>query len=119
MSPCRPCTNAGVCVIPSIRHIRSTRTSGSMSICSSGLTMSWPPARWVHSRRYGISTGLFDPSVLNAGGDALAYQAWSFSTPDGRRQVTVAVTPGLNRDLDRIVEAFVDHAVCSGYAAQP
>ena len=75
------------------------------------------------ARKYGLGlswrTTPCGVLVYGNDGDALAYQASSFSTPDGRRQVTVAVTPGLNRDLDRVVEAFVDHAICSGHAAQP
>jgi hypothetical protein len=31
--------------------------------------------------------------VYGNDGDALAYQSWSFSTEDGRRQVTIALTP--------------------------
>jgi D-alanyl-D-alanine carboxypeptidase len=45
--------------------------------------------------------------------DALAYQAWSYSTLDGRRQVTVAVTPDFRADLDDLVDAYVDRVVCS------
>ncbi|WP_433721045.1 serine hydrolase domain-containing protein [Actinoplanes sp. CA-051413] len=75
------------------------------------------------ARTYGLGlawrTTACGVQVYGNDGDALAYQAWSFSTPDGRRQVTVAVTPGLNRDLDRVVEAFVDHAICSGHEKQP
>ncbi|GAA1038346.1 serine hydrolase domain-containing protein [Virgisporangium ochraceum] len=50
--------------------------------------------------------------VYGNDGDALAYQAYSFSTEDGRRQVTVAVTPNHRTDPDDAVEALVDAVVC-------
>jgi D-alanyl-D-alanine carboxypeptidase len=45
-------------------------------------------------------------------GDALAYQSWSFSTQDGRRQVTVALTPNFLGDPDDAVDAFLERAIC-------
>jgi D-alanyl-D-alanine carboxypeptidase len=42
----------------------------------------------------------------------MAYQAWSYSTLDGRRQVTVALTPEFRGDLDDAVDALVNRAVC-------
>jgi D-alanyl-D-alanine carboxypeptidase len=48
-------------------------------------------------------------------GDALAYQAWSFSTEDRRRQVTMTLTPEFNGDpddLDDAVDAFLNEALC-------
>jgi D-alanyl-D-alanine carboxypeptidase len=67
-------------------------------------------------RRYGLGLAWYDTScgvrVYGNDGDALAYQSWSYSTVDRRRQVTVALTPGLNRDLDDAVDAFLDKAVC-------
>jgi D-alanyl-D-alanine carboxypeptidase len=67
-------------------------------------------------RAYGLGLAWRDTScgvrVYGNDGDALAYQAWSYSTPDRRRQVTVALTPGLSRDLDKAVDAFLDEAVC-------
>lgn len=51
--------------------------------------------------------------VYGNDGDALAYQAWSYSTPDGSRQVTIAVTPDFRADLDDLVDAYVDQVVCS------
>ena len=45
-------------------------------------------------------------------GDALAYQSWSFSTEDLRRQVTIALTPDFHGDLDDAVDAFLDKAIC-------
>jgi D-alanyl-D-alanine carboxypeptidase len=49
--------------------------------------------------------------VYGNDGDALAYQAYSFSTHD-RRQVTVAVTPNFDGDIDDAVTAFVDSVIC-------
>jgi D-alanyl-D-alanine carboxypeptidase len=67
-------------------------------------------------RAYGLGLAWRDTScgvrVYGNDGDALAYQAWSYSTPDRRRQVTVALTPGLSRDLDNAVDAFLDKAIC-------
>jgi D-alanyl-D-alanine carboxypeptidase len=67
-------------------------------------------------RAYGLGLAWRDTScgvrVYGNDGDALAYQAWSYSTPDRHRQVTVALTPGLSRDLDNAVDAFLDKAVC-------
>ena len=45
-------------------------------------------------------------------GDAVAYQSWSFATPDLRRQVTVALTPDFTADLDDAVEDFLDQVFC-------
>ncbi|WP_306215335.1 serine hydrolase domain-containing protein [Actinoplanes sp. RD1] len=48
-------------------------------------------------------------------GGTLTYQAWTFSTEDGGRQVTVAVTPDLRRDPVAVfaaVNAFLDAALC-------
>ena len=50
--------------------------------------------------------------VYGNDGDALAYQTWSFSTPGGRRQVTIAITTGPVRDLDAEVGAVLDEALC-------
>jgi D-alanyl-D-alanine carboxypeptidase len=50
--------------------------------------------------------------VYGNDGDALAYQAYSFSTADRRHQVTVAVTPDFRADPDDVVDAFVDEAIC-------
>jgi D-alanyl-D-alanine carboxypeptidase len=67
-------------------------------------------------RAYGLGLAWQDIScgvrVYGNDGDAVAYQAWSYSTPDRHRQVTVALTPGLSRDLDDAVDAFLDKAVC-------
>ncbi len=50
--------------------------------------------------------------VYGNDGDALAYQSWSFSTEDGRRRVTVALTPDFRGDPDDAVDAFLNHAFC-------
>lgn len=66
--------------------------------------------------RYGLGLAWRDLTcgvrVYGNDGDALTYQAWSFSTEDRRRQVTVAVTPDFSADLDRPVDAFLDKAFC-------
>jgi D-alanyl-D-alanine carboxypeptidase len=65
---------------------------------------------------YGLGLAWRDTScgvrVYGNDGDALAYQSWSYSTPDGRHQVTVSFTSGLHRDLDGAVDAFLDQAIC-------
>jgi D-alanyl-D-alanine carboxypeptidase len=50
--------------------------------------------------------------VYGNDGDALAYQAYSFSTADTRRQVTVAVTPDFGANPDDTVDAFIDKTIC-------
>jgi D-alanyl-D-alanine carboxypeptidase len=66
--------------------------------------------------RYGL--GLFFRTtpcgvrVFGNDGDALAYQAWSYSTLDGSRQVSIAVTPNFDADRDSLVDDNVDQAVC-------
>ncbi|WP_308032941.1 serine hydrolase domain-containing protein [Streptomyces solaniscabiei] len=45
-------------------------------------------------------------------GDALAYQSWSFSTGDRRRQVTIALTPDFRGDPDDAIDALLDKAFC-------
>jgi D-alanyl-D-alanine carboxypeptidase len=52
-------------------------------------------------------------TVFGNDGDALAYQAWSYSTLDGSRQVTIALTPNLQANLDDLVDHYVDQVVCS------
>ncbi len=67
-------------------------------------------------RKYGLGLAWLDTTcgirLYGNDGDALAYQAWSYSTEDGRRQVTVALTPNHTADLDDAVEALLDKAVC-------
>jgi D-alanyl-D-alanine carboxypeptidase len=66
--------------------------------------------------RYGLGLSWHDTAckvrVYGNDGDALAYQAYSFSTEDTRRQVTIAVTPHLPDNPDASVDAFVDRAIC-------
>jgi len=50
--------------------------------------------------------------VYGNDGDALAYQAWSYSTPDLRRQVTIALTPNFRGNPDAAVGTFLDEAFC-------
>jgi hypothetical protein len=50
--------------------------------------------------------------VYGNDGDALAYQSWSPSTEDRRRQVTVAFTPDFRGDPDDAVDAFLNKALC-------
>ncbi|MEV8334220.1 hypothetical protein [Streptomyces niveus] len=45
-------------------------------------------------------------------GDALAYQAWSYSTADGRRQATVGLTSKRPADPADAVHALLDDAFC-------
>jgi D-alanyl-D-alanine carboxypeptidase len=71
----------------------------------------------VEGRRYGLGLAWRNTTcgvrVYGHDGDALAYQSWSFSTEDRRRQVTVAATPGLGRDLDTAVDALLNKAFCA------
>ncbi|NIK54800.1 serine hydrolase domain-containing protein [Kribbella shirazensis] len=66
--------------------------------------------------RYGLGLTWHDTAckvrVYGNDGDALAYQAYSFSTEDTRRQATVAVTPHLPDNPDDSVDAFLDRAFC-------
>ncbi|WP_405425902.1 serine hydrolase domain-containing protein [Micromonospora sp. NBC_00617] len=58
----------------------------------------------VESRTHGLGLALRDTPcgvrVYGNDGDVLAYQAYSFSTHDRRRQVTVAVTPNFDGNID-------------------
>ena len=53
---------------------------------------------------YGLGLSWHDTScgtrVYGNDGDALAYQAYSFSTADARRQIAVAVTPNFTNNPD-------------------
>ncbi|WP_239152810.1 serine hydrolase domain-containing protein [Virgisporangium aurantiacum] len=50
--------------------------------------------------------------VYGNDGDALAYETWSFTTEDGRRQATVAITPDHDGDPDDAMDAFLNHVFC-------
>ncbi|WP_129666103.1 serine hydrolase domain-containing protein [Phytoactinopolyspora endophytica] len=70
----------------------------------------------VEDGMYGLGLAWRDTScgvrVYGNDGDALAYQSWSYSTPDRSRQVTVALTPDFRGDPDDAVDAFLDKAFC-------
>jgi D-alanyl-D-alanine carboxypeptidase len=70
----------------------------------------------VPGGRYGLGLATRNTScgirVYGNDGDALTYQSWSYSTPDRRRQVTVAFTPTFRGDVDAAVDAFLDKAFC-------
>ena len=70
----------------------------------------------VAGARYGLGLAWRDTScgirAYGNDGDALAYNAWSFATPDLRRQVTLALTPDFTGDPDDAVDAFLDEALC-------
>lgn len=67
-------------------------------------------------RKYGLGLAWRDTPcgvrVYGNDGDALSYQAWSFSTQDRRRQVTVALTPDFRDDPDATVDAFLNEVFC-------
>jgi D-alanyl-D-alanine carboxypeptidase len=67
-------------------------------------------------RKYGLGLAWRDTTcgvrVYGNDGDALAYQSWSFATEDRSRQVTVALTTGVHRDLDDAVKTFLDQTFC-------
>jgi D-alanyl-D-alanine carboxypeptidase len=44
--------------------------------------------------------------------DRAGLQAWSFPTEDGRRQVTIALTPDFRGDPDDAADALLDEAIC-------
>jgi D-alanyl-D-alanine carboxypeptidase len=71
----------------------------------------------VEGRNYGLGLAWVDTScgirVYGNDGDALAYQSWSFTTPNGDHQVTVALTPNFRADTDDLVDAFLDKAICN------
>jgi D-alanyl-D-alanine carboxypeptidase len=70
----------------------------------------------IEGGRYGLGMFLIEtPCGVRAygnDGDALAYQSWSYSTADGRRQVTIAVTPDFRSDLDDLVSSYLDEVFC-------
>lgn len=70
----------------------------------------------VEGGRYGLGMSLMETScgvrAYGNDGDALAYQSWSYSTADGRRQVTVALTPDFRSDLEDVVNSYLDEILC-------
>lgn len=71
----------------------------------------------VDGSPYGLGLFLLDTPchvpVVGHDGDAASYQSWSYSTLDGRRQVTIALTPDFRADLDDAVEGYLDQVFCS------
>ncbi len=69
----------------------------------------------VEGRAYGLGLAWRDTPcgiVYGNDGDSLTYQTWSFSTPDLRHQVSVALTPNFTGDSDDTIGAFLDKAIC-------
>ncbi|PSL04611.1 D-alanyl-D-alanine carboxypeptidase [Haloactinopolyspora alba] len=70
----------------------------------------------IEGGTYGLGLAWQDTScgvrVYGNDGDALGYQSWSYSTPDRRRQVTIALTPDFSGETDAAVDAFLDEAFC-------
>jgi D-alanyl-D-alanine carboxypeptidase len=70
----------------------------------------------VDGATYGLGLAWFDTScgrVYGNDGDALAYQAYSYSTEDTHHQATIAVTPNQQTNPDPSVQAFLENAICS------
>lgn len=69
------------------------------------------------NRAYGLGLTWRDTRcgirVYGNDGDALTHQAWSFVTPDGRHQATVALTANLPADPDDAIDTFLDDAICT------
>ena len=70
----------------------------------------------IEGGTYGLGLAWHDTScgvrIYGNDGDALAYQSWSYSMADGRRQVAIALTPTFRGDPDDAVDAFLDEAFC-------
>ena len=70
----------------------------------------------VEDSSYGLGLAWIDTTcgvrVYGNDGDAVAYQAWSFSTEDGSRQATVALTPERPADPEETVDELLDDAFC-------
>jgi D-alanyl-D-alanine carboxypeptidase len=70
----------------------------------------------TETRNYGLGLSWTDTTcgirVYGNDGDALAYNAWSFSTADARHQVTIALTPNFRADPDAAVNTFINKAIC-------
>ncbi|MFI6694483.1 hypothetical protein ACIBLA_22515 [Streptomyces sp. NPDC050433] len=70
----------------------------------------------VEGATYGLGLDWYDTTcgvrVYGNDGDALAYQAWAYSTADGSRQVAVGVTPNRPADPADAVHALLDAAFC-------
>ncbi|MDX6283434.1 MAG: D-alanyl-D-alanine carboxypeptidase [Kribbellaceae bacterium] len=72
------------------------------------------PGTTAHN--YGLGLSWKDTTcglrVYGNDGDALAYNAWTFSTIDGHHQVTIALTPTFQADPDEAVNTFINKAIC-------
>ena len=71
----------------------------------------------VEGARYGLGLAWWRDTpcgvrVYGNDGDALAYQSWSYSTADQRRQATLTLTPDFHGDPDDAVDAFLNEAFC-------
>ncbi|MEV0797861.1 serine hydrolase domain-containing protein [Kribbella sp. NPDC050281] len=70
----------------------------------------------TETRNYGLGLSWRDTTcgirLYGNDGDALSYQSWSFSSRDGRHQVTIAVTPTFKTDPDAAVDNFLNKAIC-------
>jgi D-alanyl-D-alanine carboxypeptidase len=70
----------------------------------------------VDGATYGLGLAWFDTScgrVYGNDGDALAYQAYSYSTEDTHHQATIAITPNQQTNPDPSVKTFLQNAICS------
>ncbi|GAB3425268.1 serine hydrolase domain-containing protein [Flindersiella endophytica] len=79
--------------------LREMKTQGIEGGKTYGLGLAW------HDTTCGVT-------VYGNDGDALAYQAYSFTTEDRSRQVTLALTPNFHGDPDDAIDAFLDRAIC-------
>ncbi|WP_306210293.1 serine hydrolase family protein [Actinoplanes sp. RD1] len=69
------------------------------------------------TREYGLGLAWWQHTtcgveVYGNDGDALAYQTWSYTTEDRRRQATIAVTPDFTGDVGAAVDTFLDRVFC-------
>ncbi|MEV5961842.1 serine hydrolase domain-containing protein [Kribbella sp. NPDC051952] len=71
----------------------------------------------IEESTYGLGLSWHDTSchipVYGNDGDALSYQAYSYSTEDTRKQITVAVTPNFINNPDAAVDAVINQAICN------
>ena len=71
---------------------------------------------------YGLGLSWHDTScgtrVYGNDGDVLAYEAYSFSTPDAGKQATIALTPDFRTYPAPTVNAFIDQAICGWPSTQ-
>jgi D-alanyl-D-alanine carboxypeptidase len=69
--------------------------------------------------RYGLGLFIVQTAcgipVYGHDGDALSYNAWTYSTKDGSRQIAIGLTPSFHGDTDDAVDALVDKAFCGSH----